>query len=474
MRSHIQVWGVAILLMPTPPTLAFNAIDRWQQTVLDGPTGSVGTPVTLTWSIVPDNTTIANVRPGVNRPSNLVASLDAWYGSGDGGALSDRPWFGLLESSFQRWEETTGVRFVYEPNDDGATHSTTFGSNGVRGDIRLAGTAIDSSSATLGTAAYAYAPDNGDIVLDTIDSSYFSNPAGDSLRLRNTLTHEIGHSLGLAHLFSSSSTILMEPEPIVNVDGPQQDDIRGIHRLYGDRFERDGGNDAPGSATPLGMLSFGQPLALGADASNSQIVNADDTDFVSIHDAMDEDYFRFSLPNRADISVSLTPVGAFYNQRFTSTGPNENINAAALGDLELELTGPDGVVTAASNPAGAPESIEYTATSGGDFTLAVRGSTNSPQLYRLEISAIDTFVAGDYGNNGLVDITDYTVWRDTLGSTTDLRADGFEDGVIDLFDYAFWVVAFNQSVTATATPEPSGLAVSTLLAAASLGLLRRV
>jgi len=33
-------------------------------------------------------------------------------------------------------------------------------------------------------------------------------------------------------------------------------------------------------------------------------------------------------------------------------------------------------------------------------------------------------LAGDYSFNGVVDAEDYAVWRDTLGSTNDLRADG--------------------------------------------------
>ena len=35
---------------------------------------------------------------------------------------------------------------------------------------------------------------------------------------------------------------------------------------------------------------------------------------------------------------------------------------------------------------------------------------------------------GDYNQNGVVDAADYTVWRDTLGSTTDLRANGDNTG----------------------------------------------
>ena len=49
-----------------------------------------------------------------------------------------------------------------------------------------------------------------------------------------------------------------------------------------------------------------------------------------------------------------------------------------------------------------------------------------------------TVPIGDYNGDGIVDAADYAIWRDTLGSTTDLRADGDGDGVIDPGDYDTW------------------------------------
>jgi endonuclease/exonuclease/phosphatase family metal-dependent hydrolase len=54
------------------------------------------------------------------------------------------------------------------------------------------------------------------------------------------------------------------------------------------------------------------------------------------------------------------------------------------------------------------------------------------------------YLGGDYNGNGVVDGADYVVWRKTLGSTTDPRADGsgpsigVPNGIVDQFDYAFW------------------------------------
>lgn len=45
---------------------------------------------------------------------------------------------------------------------------------------------------------------------------------------------------------------------------------------------------------------------------------------------------------------------------------------------------------------------------------------------------------GDFNLDGQVDAADYTVWRDTLGSKTDLRADGNGDGAVDQADLEIW------------------------------------
>ena len=78
-------------------------------------------------------------------------------------------------------------------------------------------------------------------------------------------------------------------------------------------------------------------------------------------------------------------------------------------------------------------------------------------------------LVGDYNGNGKVDAVDYTVWRNTLGSTVDLRANGNNSGgsagVIDQADYVAWKANFGMgagsgaaaeiSVATAAVPEPS-------------------
>jgi hypothetical protein len=87
---------------------------------------------------------------------------------------------------------------------------------------------------------------------------------------------------------------------------------------------------------------------------------------------------------------------------------------------------------------------------------------NTSSLYTTGVLAV---VAGlspaDYNHDGVVDAADYTVWRDTLGSTTDLRADGNGDGIVNQLDYQFWKDNYPKPHMghAAGVPEPSTLAI---------------
>jgi GH35 family endo-1,4-beta-xylanase len=122
----------------------------------------------------------------------------------------------------------------------------------------------------------------------------------------------------------------------------------------------------------------------------------------------------------------------------------------------------DGWSTDTTLPVGPHGTIDFTGFYG-DYDVTING-----HIYHLSLSKgtnqYSIVVAeGDYNGDGRVDSADYTVWRDTLGSTTDLRADGNGDGKIDAPDYDKWAadfgVVYSGGSGAAAVPEPTGLAL---------------
>lgn len=428
----------------------FNFVDtdRWSSSATSGWGLGQGDPITLTWSIVPDGTPVGSFNGEGAGDSDLISFLDGIYGGGGGSDLTKRPWFSIVESVFDRYEELSGIDFVYSAQDDGAAMQTTSlpgGVLGVRGDVRLSGHAIDGNS---GTLAYAFYPDYGDMVIDTTDS-YFNNVQNDSRGLRNTIAHELGHGLGLFHINPINGTKLMEPRLTQAFDGPQYDDILAIHRGYGDVWEKDGGNETRGTATNLGSLSIGGTLTIGADATGDRI-GATQSDFVSIDDASDVDFFRFNTLSSGQVSISLAPMGGSYaNGGGTLVGSEQS-------DLRFEVWAQGGSSPLAvrnQGGLGAAESLQLDL-AAGTYYVAVRGADSRAQFYQLDVSmpganpgTIDSAQAlGDFNADGRVDIGDIAVWRDNVGATDAMLPVGSTNdgsGTVDTGEYATWKANFN-------------------------------
>ena len=395
MRNRITVVACVVMLAGILPQLAsgYQLGNRWTTTATSGSGLGQGDATTITWSIIPDGTTISGGAGEPSSGSNLINFLDTYIGSAAGSDLTQRPWFSIFDNSFGRMAEVSGLTAVYEANDDGQAidgSSAPYGQTGVRGDVRIGGHSIDGGTPP-DILAYNYFPNHGDMVIDTDNSSFYGQSANNYRAMRNVVMHEHGHGVGLEHVESNNASFLMEPYINTSFDGPQFDDILGLHRHYGDANEKannEAGNDTAANATSLGTIVAGSgTVELGKDATDA-VVASTDVDFVSIDDNSDIDYFSFTVGNGVTVDLLLTPLGPTYNQG-PQGGGQSSFAASNQSDLALELLDTDGTSSLGlSDIAGLgwSESLTGIALDAGTYFIKITGDQNTAQMYGLDLT----------------------------------------------------------------------------------------
>jgi len=370
---------------------SYATLGRWSASATASPVDSGWSGNVLTWGFATDGTPIEaqfGSRGETDGPSDLVAALDGLHGAGPGGPdLSLRPWFELFERPLARWAELSGLTFLYEPADDGATIApfAAGGALGVRGDLRFSGHAIDGTvSPTI--LAYNYFPfAGGDMIIDTEQANFLGPTANDSLAIRNIIAHEIGHGLGLLHPTLPDDMALMEATFTAAIDGPQFDDVLGIQSLYGDRFDKLGRNDSLATATDLGTLTPGVSVRLGTDASDTTTaVAVDQFDYVSAGGS-DVDYYAFELSSDGAIDLSATPRGPAYE--LGPEGFSSLFDATSQADLLVVLfdgaTG-DQLAVIDDTGLGEAEALSGWSLEAGRYAVLLLG-LGATQTYELEV-----------------------------------------------------------------------------------------
>lgn len=101
---------------------------------------------------------------------------------------------------------------------------------------------------------------------------------------------------------------------------------------------------------------------------------------------------------------------------------------------------------------------------------------NTPAYVAIDNLRLSSTTAGDYTGDGIVNLADYTRWRDTLAAPAvpvGSGADGNASGTVDAADYTLWKNQFSGSGAielASQTPVPEPPAWLTAVLAVSLGV----
>jgi hypothetical protein len=464
--------------VPDVVTGRYILSDRWNRTATDGSGIQRGDPITITWGLVPDGTS------WIDGTSDLIDFLDTNIGAGSGGSdLTQRPWFDSFQDTFDRWGELGGASYVFETNDDGSPHSTSSfnGQLGVRADVRIGGSFRDGNSGVL--ASNFFPGSGGDMTLDTGDVNFYSNPFADFRPLRNVLLHEHGHGLGMSHIESNNAAFLMEPFINTSFDGPQLDDLRALHRGYGDRHEKGLGNDSASTAVFLGDASDAL-IGVGLDGDFDTRIERSEVDFVSIDGSSDVDFFSFSVADEALADLTLTPLGAVYNQG-PQNGSQSSFDTRDDNDLSLAVFDTDGQTLLADIDLVSNGIAEVLSNlllpEAGTYFARVLGDADRLQMYALQIATElvpDLRIPGDANNDGRVDLSDFLILRRNFGGNGTFDDGDFNgDGVINLSDFLILRSNFGTGPQTgdlqsfyDSIPEPGSVG---FLAVASLLVLRR-
>lgn len=431
-----------------PQAAAFDIVNRWSATQLDGGNLQRGDPVNLRWSVVPDGKSYDR-----SANSQLIQFLDDGWNVPAAQRTADftnRAWWSVINNAYAQYSRVSGVSLTYIAEQNASGVST-----GLFGDVRIGGENLDGTPG--GALADNTFPDAGDMRIDTTREtngtigSYFATEPG----LRNLVIHETGHGVGLGHaeFVDNSAHAVMEGGLRTDIWGLQFDDVYALNRQYGDPKERSGGNNAPVSATQLGALDKNGAVSVGLDALDS-VVDQFDDDWLGVDGTSDTDWFRFSVAGDSFAKIALTPVGPSY-----TTSHQGLFNAAAQSDLILQLYSATPSIsllkTFDTGGIGIAESVAAQhLTTAGDYLLRVRGKQDLNQFYQLDVAVSGQPAPGssaDLNLDGFTNLSDWLIFVANSGKSTALltqrdaymRGDLDVDGDVDFFDLRYFKSAYD-------------------------------
>ena len=342
-------------------------------------------------------------------------------------------WKSRFEQAFNEWAEETAIQYT-EVGDDGAPWFDSPGS-ATRGDIRVVSANIDGPSNVL---AFNYFPNTGDMLMDS--SENWGSGTTD-LFLRQVISHENGHGMGLPHSCPQQGSKLMEPGLNTNFEGPQRDDRLAIQYRYGDRYE------------PNNTLGTAENLAdLGLESDDLLQLTK-----LSLRNASDGDLFSFEAASGSVVNqIQVAPQGTTYqiasqNGQTGACNPSSPWDSLRQLDLRFELLDESGsVVTAVDNTGlGDFEELnDFALQAGGKYYIRVRssgpGQSITPvQEYRLLVNVSLGSITGDLNGDGFVNGVDLAILLASWGG--DGPADLTGNNIVNGADLATLLASWTGS-----------------------------
>lgn len=407
----------------------FDEGTRW-----DGP--PLGEPIRLRWSLYREGAPVDGhpAFPGISGNNVLFETLDAQFAAA--GVMDPRDaWITAIEQAFALFARTdaitaqgginlgvqrgTGFQFPristntqgedaidLGASDDGMDWTSASNGSGNRGEIRIAMATIDGPGNILAISA---GPEFGEIILDageTEEGETWAQEFGEGPvrfgKLVNVLMRHIGFAVGLNRAcpdndINSSQKKLMAQPLMTSFIGLQPDDLRAVHRLYGDQAFIE-------SVTAGGLVSNDSLANAFPITQDGQLIPPIPFDRVfSLDAADDQDWFRFSVAENSviQITVGANPVGGSYTEAPLGGGgdcpaPGGETTTLAEQLQQLRLTildsnsiplPPTPVTASALGNGVAVDRLEISAE--GTYFLRVDSSgamdMDAPQLYRMTV-----------------------------------------------------------------------------------------
>ncbi len=171
---------------------------------------------------------------------------------------------------------------------------------------------------------------------------------------------------------------------------------------------------------------------------------------------------------QADVSVDFSWVRV----RDTPNGDSVIFDVEILGDGLNPFVMTFGTNDLSDDPTLTSQDLEEALRALGeggfasnDWWVEGGGMYMSGAFNDIQVTIEETVLPGDYNQDGAVDLADYTVWRDHLGSMESPFADGDGSGVVDAADYELWKDNFGRMLDApqesasVSVPEPGSFAL---------------